>query len=61
MILRVLVSETGLPLDVEVIKGAGGGLTEAAVEAVKRWKFEPGRRNGTAVRTWTTIPIPFEP
>jgi protein TonB len=61
VILRVLVSETGLPLDVEVIKGAGGGLTEAAVEAVKRWKFEPGRRNGAAVRTWTTIPIPFEP
>jgi protein TonB len=61
VILRVLVSETGLPLDVEVIKGVGGGLTEAAVEAVKRWKFEPGRRNGTAVRTWTTIPIPFEP
>jgi len=61
VILRVLVSETGLPLDVEVIKAAGGGLTEAAVDAVKRWKFEPGRRNGTAVRTWTTIPIPFEP
>jgi protein TonB len=61
VILRVLVSETGLPLDVEVIKGAGGGLTEAAVDAVKRWKFEPGRRNGAAVRTWTTVPIPFEP
>jgi periplasmic protein TonB len=61
VILRVLVSETGLPLDVEVIKGVNGGLTEAAVDAVKRWKFEPGRRNGAAVRTWTTIPIPFEP
>jgi protein TonB len=61
VILRVLVSETGVPLDVEVIQGVGGGLTEAAVAAIRRWKFEPGRRSGAAVRAWTTIPIPFEP
>ena len=61
VILRVLISETGLPLDVVVVQGVGGGLTEAAVDAVKRWKFQPGRRSGAAVRTWTTIPIPFEP
>ena len=61
VILRVLVGETGTPLDVEIVKDIAGGLGKAATSAVLRWKFEPARRNGTAVRAWTTIPIPFEP
>lgn len=61
VVLRVLVSETGTPLEVEVLKGVGGGLTEAAVTAVKRWIFEPARKDGVPVKAWTTIPIPFEP
>jgi len=61
VILRVLVGETGTPLDVEVLRGVSGGLTEAAVDAVRRWKFLPGRHNGVPVRAWTTVPIPFEP
>ena len=61
VILRVLVGENGTPLDIEVVQGGGGGLTEAAVAAVRRWKFEPARKNGTPVRAWTTVPIPFEP
>ncbi len=61
VILRVLVGETGTPLDVEVIRAVNGGLADAAVSAVRRWKFEPARKGGAPVRAWTTIPIPFEP
>lgn len=61
VVLRVLVSERGSPLAVEIVKGARLGLSEAAVAAVWKWTFEPGRRDGTPVRAWTTIPIPFEP
>jgi TonB family protein len=61
VLLRVLVSETGAPEQIEVLKGVGGGLTEAAVSAVRRWTFEPARRNGQPVKSWTTVPIPFEP
>ncbi len=60
VLLRVLVSETGAPEQIEVLKGAGGGLTEAAISAVRRWTFEPARRNGLPVKSWTTVPIPFE-
>jgi hypothetical protein len=28
---------------------------------VRRWTFEPARKDGVAVKTWTTVPIPFEP
>ena len=61
VMLRVLVSETGQPLQVEVLRGATAGLTEAAVAAVKQWKFTPARKGDTPVQAWTTVPIPFEP
>lgn len=61
VVLRVLVSETGSPIAVEVLKGVGGGLSEAAIAAVRHWSFEPARRRGVAVAAWTTIPIPFQP
>ncbi len=61
VILRVLVSETGQPLEVEVVRGGAAGLTEAAVAAVKKWTFVPARKADVPVRAWTTVPIPFEP
>jgi len=61
VLLRVLVGENGAPTDVQVVRGASGGLTESAVAAVRKWRFTPGQRNGVPVRAWTTIPIPFEP
>ncbi|HTO86657.1 MAG TPA: TonB family protein [Thermoanaerobaculia bacterium] len=61
VILRVLVSETGQPLQVEVLRGAPAGLTEAAVAAVRKWTFTPARRGDTPVSAWMTVPIPFEP
>ncbi|MEP6801395.1 MAG: TonB family protein [Acidobacteriota bacterium] len=61
VLLRVLVSETGLPLEIQVLRGVAGGLTESAVSAVRGWRFEPATRGGAPVRAWTTIPIPFEP
>jgi TonB family protein len=61
VVLRVLVTESGSPSQVEVVRGVRGGITEAAVAAVRRWSFEPARKDGVAVKTWTTVPIPFEP
>ena len=61
VLLRVLVSETGEPVEIQVLKGVAGGLTESAVSAVRAWRFQPGTRGGAPVRAWTTIPIPFEP
>jgi TonB family protein len=61
VLLRVLVSETGEPVEVQVLKGVAGGLTESAVAAVRNWRFQPATRGGSPVRGWTTIPIPFEP
>lgn len=61
VILRVLVSETGRPAEIEVEQPGKAGLTEAAIAAVRLWTFTPARKGDTAVRAWTTVPIPFEP
>ena len=61
VLLRVLVSERGVPLQVEIVRRAPAGLTESAVEAVKRWTFAPATKGGVPVKTWMTVPIPFEP
>ncbi|MFN2632506.1 MAG: TonB family protein [Thermoanaerobaculia bacterium] len=60
VVLRVLISETGLPVEVQRVQGAPMGLTEAAEEAVRQWRFEPAVSRGEPVRTWTSVRIPFE-
>jgi TonB family protein len=60
VVLRALISETGVPVQLEVVQAAPGGLTEAALAAVAQWRFEPARLDGAAVRTHTLIRIPFE-
>jgi protein TonB len=60
VVLRVLVSETGVPLDVKVVKAARADLTDAAVSAARQWRFEPARKGGRAVRTFAIVDFPFE-
>jgi TonB family protein len=61
VLLRVLVSEKGAPQQVDVVRRAPAGLTESAVEAVRKWTFAPATKGGVPVKTWMTVPIPFEP
>ncbi len=61
VVLRVLVNEKGLPAEIAVSRAGRAGLTEAAVRAVKDWTFQPAVKDGVPVKTWMSIPIPFEP
>lgn len=58
--LRILVSETGGVADIAVVHAARGDLTKAALEAVRRWRFEPARKAGRPVPGSYTVRIPFE-
>jgi TonB family protein len=61
VVLRVLVSEKGAPSEIEVAREGRSGLTEAAIRAVRGWTFEPAVKDGVAVKTWISVPIPFQP
>jgi len=58
--VRVLVTREGLPARVDLEKTSGSmHLDNAAVEAVKGWRFVPARRGNEAVEGWVLVPIVF--
>lgn len=59
--VRVLVGEDGRPQEVTIGKSSGeAALDEAAMEAVRYWRFEAAKRNGVPVRAWAVVPIEFK-
>jgi periplasmic protein TonB len=40
--LAIDVDTNGRPINIRVLRGAGLGLDEKAIEAVRRWRFRPG-------------------
>lgn len=60
VMLRVKVSESGLPLEVALARSSGyRRLDDAARRAVERWKFVPGRRGETPIVMSAIVPVDF--
>jgi protein TonB len=60
VVLRLAVSAMGEVSRVEVVESAGYAiLDEAAIDTVRRWIFEPARRNGRPVASTVTLPVRF--
>jgi protein TonB len=60
IILTVQVLSSGGVGDLRVKKSSGYDiLDQSAQEAVRHWRFEPGRRMGQPTTTWVEIPIRF--
>jgi periplasmic protein TonB len=60
VILEVQLDEHGAVGEVSVLRGQPFGLTESAVAAVSRWRYEPARLGGRAVPVLMTVTINFE-
>ena len=58
-VLEVVVDERGHPLRCSVVSPLGFGLDERAIQAVSRWRFEPGTRDGQPVATVATVEVNF--
>ena len=60
VMLRVYVNAQGLPEQIELQQSSGfERLDKAAMDAVRRWKFVPGTRNGVPEAMWNIVPITF--
>ena len=57
--LSVIVDEKGVPQDIKVTRKLGLGLDEKAIEAVRKWRFKPGMKDGKAVAVQATIAVSF--
>lgn len=61
VMLRVMVEASGTPSKVEIEKSSGfPRLDEAALDAVKRWKFVPARRGTEAIAESVVVPLSFK-
>ncbi len=61
VVLRVLVDETGRPLQISVAQGSGHALLDrsAREQVLATWRFQPAIVNGRAVRAWANVPVTF--
>ena len=59
VMLTVEVWEDGVAHNIRILRSLGLGLDEKAVEAVRQWKFAPGRKDGKPVRVAAQIQVSF--
>lgn len=62
VVLSLLVDENGKVIDVRVERGVAQnvGINEAAIEAARSARFDPGTKQGVRVKMWYTLTIPFK-
>jgi TonB family protein len=59
VLLSLVVDASGRPVDIHVIRSLGLGLDEKAIEAVKRWVFAPGKKDGKPVAVRASAEVSF--
>lgn len=59
MLLELVVDERGSPTDIRVVSPLGYGLDERAQEAITKWRFQPGLKNGSPVKISANIEVNF--
>jgi protein TonB len=61
ILLEVTVKTDGTALNIRIIKSSGSSiLDEAALSAVRDWKFVPARRAGEIVQANVIVPVEFK-
>ncbi len=60
VILNVRVLPNGRPDEINIFKSSGHKvLDNAALKAVKKWKFVPAQKGFKAVASWVKVPVEF--
>lgn len=62
VLLRVLVDESGKPVDVQVERSSGYPLLDrsARTQVLSGWSFQPAMVDGRAVQAWARVPVTFQ-
>ena len=61
MVLRVLVNRQGRVDDLLIdVSSSHAMLDRAAVNSVRKWLFEPGRRGNDKMDMWVKVPVTFK-
>jgi TonB family protein len=60
--VNALINESGNVVDTGILKGLKDdmGLEKAAEAAVRKWKFQPAKKDGVNVKVWKPVVITFK-
>jgi protein TonB len=58
--LEIVVRRDGTVGDVKIVRGLRGGLNDRAVQAVRQWRFSPGRMKGVPVDVVVEVGVEFK-
>jgi protein TonB len=59
VLLEIVVDKQGVVIDARIVRGAGYGMDESALTAIRRYRFSPAERNGRAVRVHMPWSVEF--
>jgi len=59
VVLWAIVGTDGRTHEIRIGRSLGMGLDEKAIEAIRKWRFEPGCKNGMPVAVEITVEITF--
>lgn len=59
VVLWLIVDESGNPREIKIARSLGMGLDQKAIEAVRRWKFEPAMKDGRPVAVQINVEVNF--
>jgi len=59
VVLQIVVDEKGNPRDIKIVRPLGLGLDQKAIDAVEKWKFSPGKKDGKPVPVFAQIEVNF--
>jgi TonB family protein len=59
VILEAIIDRDGSVRDVRVLKPLPNGLDQAAMDAVRQWRFKPGTHNGEPVAVFYNLTVNF--
>jgi periplasmic protein TonB len=57
VVLSLVVGSNGLPREITVARSLAPDLDQAAIEAVKEWKFAPGTKDGRPVASRIDVAV----
>ena len=60
VLVNLIVDQQGQPQNVHVLRGAGMGLDDKAVAAVKQYRFEPAKENGRPLAVELNVEVNFQ-
>jgi TonB family protein len=59
VLLQAVISKEGVPLSLKVISSPDPALSQAALDAVQEWRYEPTLLNGQPIEVVTTVAVRF--